>query len=128
MVDPCVVAHNALALVQLIVRKCDEVKSLKKELAPLKNNLESLGGILQGVGRVDYKTDSPLSTILHQISMLKIRLPSVLILCTARAVNDTPNSSCLVCKERAHQPKITPYYLRFVTTERYSLGQSQVLA
>ena len=76
MVDPYAVAQDALKLVLLIVRKCDEVKSLTTELTPLKNNLESLGGILQDVETTDYNKVSPLSTILRPM----LRLPSVLIL------------------------------------------------
>lgn len=96
MVDPYSVAQDALKLVQLIVRKCDEVKALKTELTPLKDNLRSLGGILQDVGEVDYKTIPPLSTILRPM----LRLSSVLIL---DAVNDQgPLPSQPICEQRAH--------------------------
>lgn len=70
MVDPYAVAQDALKLVQLIVRKCDEVKALKTELTPLKDNLESLGGILRNVGEVHYETIPPLSTILRSMLTL----------------------------------------------------------
>lgn len=73
MVDPYAVAQDALKLVQLIVRKCDEVKALKTELTPLKDNLESLGGILQNVGEVHYETIPPLKSILARLCVEKSR-------------------------------------------------------